>query len=1037
MPTIITRGAVSAKAYGFGVSGGYSVSKSLRFRSSASAYLNRTPASATNRKTWTWSGWVKLGTLSVSRVLFGAGQNSTTGIDFGFLNDNTFFYSINGVGTWTTTAVFRDPSAWYHVVFAFDSTQATQANRSIVYINGVNYAFSSNGVVLNNNYDVNNNIAQYFGYTGVSGTPQYLDGYMAEVNFVDGQALTPSSFGTYDTNGIWQPIKYSGTYGTNGFYLPFSLNSTSSYAGSFNGTSQSLATTSGITNQFTPTSGFTLEMWAYQNNSGSNQGFYVGGGANSWSTSNGYLFGLLFGSAPQWQWNNAGATFTIGFSIPANQWAHIAIGYNGTTTRVWVNGISVGTSTSPYTIPSTVNQYVIGSNIGATSNYYTGNLSNLRFVKGTDVYGVGNATIAVPTGPLTAITNTQLLTLQNSTVIDNSTNAFTITNTGSVTTATATPFVENIFADASGNNNTWAGNNINYSTAGSTYDSMNDSPTVTSATVANYAVLNPVGAATYASLTSANLKLTGGGSTWNNAPSTIAPTSGKWYYEVTTTSWGTTTYSAASVYQAFVSGNLAGSTSSAPGWSAQLATSGNSSYFNANAATAVNMGSWVAGDICNVAVDISAGKIWFGRNGVWYNISGTTYTNTDVAAGNGYAFNNLATNTPTYMSGAVYTVSGNVIDLNFGQRPFSYTPPTGFNALNTYNLPTPTIANGAQYMAATTYTGTGATQTISDGGNNTIGTTFQPDLVWIKSRSAATNNNLFDVLRGTTAYLISNSTATEATNANTLTAFGSTGFTVGSDASAIGVNVNAATYVGWQWKANGAGVTNTNGSITSTVSANTTAGFGIVTYTGTGANATIGHGLGVAPNMVITKSRNLGGSHWTVYHSSVGNTGALLLDTTAATNTSINYWNNTSPTSSVFSVGIDGSVNNSGNTFVAYCWAAVPGYSAFGSYTGNGSTDGPFVYTGFRPRYVLVKETVTVSNWNQWDSSRNPANLTNLLLRPNSSGAESVSGSTDIQVDFLANGFKIRGSSGDFNTNGELIIYAAFAENPFQNSRAR
>jgi len=797
-------------------SGGYSVSKSLRFRSSASAYLNRTPATATNRKTWTWSGWVKLGTLSVARVLFGAGQNATTGIDFGFQSDNTFFYAINGVGSWSTTAVFRDPSAWYHVVFAFDSTQATQANRSIVYINGVNYAFSSNGVVLNNNYDVNNNIAQYFGYTGVSGTPQYLDGYMAEVNFIDGQALAASSFGTYDANGVWQPIKYSGTYGTNGFYLNF---------------------------------------------------------------------------------GNTTSTTTLGY-------------------------------------------------------------------------------------------------------------------------------------DTSGNNNNWTTNNISL-TAGSTYDSMNDSPTVTSATVANYATLNPVGAATYASLTSANLKLTGGGSTWNNAPSTIAPTSGKWYYEVTTTSWGTTTYSAASVYQAFVSGNLAGSTSSAPGWTAQLATSGNSSYFNANAATAVNMGSWVAGDICNVAIDISAGKIWFGRNGVWYNISGTTYTNTDVAAGNGYAFNNLATNTPTYMSGAVYNVSGNVIDLNFGQRPFSYTPPTGFNALNTYNLPTPTIANGAQYMAATTYTGTGASgNAVSNATNNTIGTTFQPDFVWIKSRSLATTDHaLSNVVAGFTLGLSSNNTGAEFNQSSNFTSVGATGFTV--QGTSTSYNQNAATYVGWQWKANGAGVTNTNGSITSTVSANTTAGFSIVTYTGTGANATVGHGLGVAPSMVIVKLRS-SAQDWVVWQTALAGTEYLLF-TTAAKATGATFWNSTTPTSTVFSIGSSGATNSTSGTYVAYCWSAVPGYSAFGSYTGNGSADGPFVYTGFRPRFILTKRTDAVNTWELYDTSRSAYNAATAALYPNTSAAET----TDDPVDILSNGFKMRASGNAFNTSGGTYIYAAFAENPFQNSRAR
>jgi hypothetical protein len=340
-------------------------------------------------------------------------------------------------------------------------------------------------------------------------------------------------------------------------------------------------------------------------------------------------------------------------------------------------------------------------------------------------------------------------------------------------------------------------------------------------------------------------------------------------------------------------------------------------------------------------------------------------------------------------------------------------------------------------MAASTYTGTGSSLTIA----NTVGSTsFQPDFVWVKGRSGATDHALYDSVRGTTKDLVSNSTAAETTQATGLTAFGSTGFTIGALAK---MNTNAATYVGWQWKASGSTVSNTNGSITSTVSAGATQGFSVVTYTGTGANATVGHGLGVAPSMVIVKKRSAAGDQWYVYHASnlspssnAGNN-RVFLNLTAASNQDIAAWNNTNPTSSVFSIGTSTEVNGSGATFVAYCFAPVAGYSAFGSYTGNGSTDGPFVYCGFRPRWVMVKRTDATGNWPMIDSSRGTYNADILALFANLSNAEGTY-SANSGFDLLSNGFKLREpANNDINFSGGTYIFAAFAENPFKNSLAR
>jgi hypothetical protein len=329
-------------------------------------------------------------------------------------------------------------------------------------------------------------------------------------------------------------------------------------------------------------------------------------------------------------------------------------------------------------------------------------------------------------------------------------------------------------------------------------------------------------------------------------------------------------------------------------------------------------------------------------------------------------------------------------------------------------------------MDATLYTGNGSTQTIT----NTAG--FKPDFVWVKSRSAATDHKLTDSVRGVQKGLISNTTGAETTDTNGLTAFNSNGWSLGTDTV---YNNNTATYVGWQWQAGqGSTSSNTSGTITSTVSVNATAGFSVVTYTGNATSgATVGHGLGVAPSMYIVKSRSAA-NNWCAYHVSLGNQYATLLNRSDASYSNINYWNNTSPTSSVFSLGNGGDTNQSSATFVAYCWTPIAGYSAFGSYTGNGSTDGPFVYLGFRPKFVMIKRTDTTANWYIFDTARDTYNAAGLELYPNLSNAES-DGRPDL--DILSNGMKMRSTATGQNANGGTYIYACFAESPFKNALAR
>ena len=782
----------------------YPLQRSVRLRSSASAYFNRTPASATNRQKYTLSLWFKRGTLGTNQALFSASDGTQSNeflIYFDTNNALGFQQTVGGSAAGQiscfTNAVFRDPSSWYHAVIAIDTTQATSTNRLLLYINGVAQTFSSYSVGSSINTWVDNTNPHALGKR--SDASLYFDGYLEEVNFIDGQQLTPSSFGAYNSYGVWSPAKYTGTYGTNGFYLNFQDNS-------------ALTTTANI--------------------------------------------------------------------------------------------------------------------------------------------GIGK--------------------------------------------------------DSSGNGNYWTSNNISI-TAGVTYDSMLDVPTLTSNTNSNYCTLNPLknGALT---VTNGNLTVTGTAATTGTVVASMGVTSGKWYWEYTVGSTDQNSMIGICTDAVTLTSYIG---FDAYGWG-YYGVNGN----KYNNSTPLAYGaSYTNGDIIGVALDADSGTLTFYKNNT---SQGTAYTG--LTSGPYFpAFGD---------SGSAATPTGS---FNFGQRPFSYTPPTGFNRLCTYNLPDSIVPVGAQYMAATTYTGNGSTQAIT---NTVNGKSFQPDLVWIKARSVAYNNYLEDSVRGVGKDLSSNLTDAEATY-NLLTAFNSNGFTAFTNGTYLASNQNGTTYVGWQWRAsNASAVTNTSGSITSQVSANQTAGFSVVTCTTPASGAfTIGHGLGVAPRMIIVKDR-ANATGWPVYHASVTTQNEyLLLNTTAAKATLSGMFGAALPTSTVFGQTVGAGVNaNIG--MVAYCFAAVPGYSAFGSYTGNGSADGPFVYTGFMPRWLMVKSSSIGGAGYSWfilDSSRNTYNIVGNYLLAQASDAEAVTGI----VDFLSNGFKLRFGGGGVNPASQTIIYAAFAENPFKNSLAR
>ena len=571
--------------------------------------------------------------------------------------------------------------------------------------------------------------------------------------------------------------------------------------------------------------------------------------------------------------------------------------------------------------------------------------------------------------------------------------------------------------DSSGNSNTWTVNNLSVA-SGSGNDSLIDTPTNYTAASGNnggnYATLNPLQKGSSITLSNGNLDVSHSGS--NNAifVSTIGVSSGKWYVEFTLT---TSNANVGITNNPILSNGYLGQ------------GSGDYVYYNNgkkyNNATGATYGdSFGAGDTIGVAFDADGGNIYFYKNGIVQNSGTAAYTG--------------LTSGPYFFGGGESAGSGQAGNWNFGQRQFAISSiPTGYKSLCTTNFPDPTIADGLTAFDVALWTGNGSSQTVSS-------LNFNPDIIWTKTRSHAVDSKLVDTVRGISEVQETNQARADYTDTNGVTSTSATGFSLGSGGD---FNTNGRTYVGWTWDCGTSTASNTDGSITTNVRVNTSAGCSIVTYTGTGSNATFGHGLGATPEFVIVKSRS-NTQNWAVYHASNSVGGATpaelyayLNSGNAVSSTDAGpFWNNTAPTSSVVNVGTDNDTNASSYTYVAYCFAPVDGFSNFGVFTGNGSTNGPFVYTGFRPNWVMVKSETYAGNWNIFDYRRPEYNETDGILRANTSGAEfdgSAQGSFSIGVDLLSNGFKIRQAGVDANSSGQRLIYAAFAEHPFKTSRAR
>jgi hypothetical protein len=1254
----------------------FQIDRSLRFNSDDSAYLNFTPSTSGDKKKWTWSGWVKKCANGGAGALFGAisGGNYML-LRFRSDNDRISIDQYNTGNFYVyTDAVFRDNSAWYHIVCAVDTTQATESNRIKIWANGVQQSLTAGTNWPTQNQDTYVNDTSYGMQIGTISSVK-LDGYLAEVNFVDGQALAESDFGEYDDNGVWQPKAYSGTYGTNGFHLDFSDNSSNDALGyDANGTVRyypdvtgtgisstvknlfdgntglSVDGTAGTTITFTPSTPipYSSSVEVYTASGATERTYSLNGGtgvtnvANGWTTlatgsgtitsisntpnSNYYqswsairVDGVILTDPNDWTVNNIQATAAYGIQNASNivgvstKTFYFPITYATTVTYeafVRVTGdvsynYLADNGSSNWNIGITTNSVLFGNFSSgyvtfSSTNVHDGNWHFVRLTttgSSTSLYIDGTLHATEPSGGGVS-TGTQVTNNVHSAGSGSMQVAYLRITNGGTPPTTGIPALADmnqpagtggtlVFFDklddiASSGTKTSDGGNVTITMAGesvptdqSGVDSFIDSPTNYEADSGNnggnYATLNPLALGNNITLSNGNLEAgeaSTSGHTW--AKSTIGVKSGKWYVEIVVDSATGPNAIGLTNYGSKHTGWI-GADGSAVNQFNMIYNNGTlRQIFDGNVATTnyISGSQWTTGDVLQIAYDADNDKAWFGINNTWYQADGSSTTLSAVEAGTNATFVNF-----NYSSEYFFTTDHHDAGFtyNFGQRPFAYTPPTGYKSLCTTNLDDPLIEDPSTAFDIALWSGDGAARNIP--------TSMSPDLVWIKKRNSATfgNHQLFDAVRQATYALVPNDSQGENEETTQLTAFNSDGFSLGGSTF---VNATSNTYVGWAWDAgtsntdltavynqnqswsgymltpsggygnpkekafnaqsynyaetanNGetldfnsvtgltastnvfvlpentasvsytvtadiggttytdssvgqAGVTfSYTGNVTritvrnndsnsptrlthikvdskelidqniavtqptldSTYRANTSAGLSIVSYTGNGASsAVIGHGLNAAPKMIMVKNRDVG-DHGAVYHVGTDATNpqnyflklfAATSDGTASRSDVGAMWNDTAPTSSVFSVGTEDNVNASTENYIAYCWTSVEGYSAFGSYVGNGSADGPFIYTGFKVGWLMVKNSTTSNEtWTIHDSTRDVDNPAEHRLLPSSDGGETT-GTSPRYKDLLSNGFKIRGTSGEQNTSGNVYVYAAFAENPFKTARAR
>ena len=1016
----------------------------LRF--DGSSYLSR-PFTGGNQLIHTISMWVKRATLTPSNhtdALFSAGAPADTNRVFLISYEssqrlNTWGFSPDAFNLRyqrRTSSVYRDLSAWYHIVMAIDYTNQTGNDRVKLYVNGAqitSFDTQTTTDASSGTSAIGHSYTYYIGRYAYASQPIIKDCYLANIHFIDGQALDPSHFGYYNRSSRqWKPKKYSGTYGGNGFYLPFNTN----VYRYFNGAASVNLSGSPIT-----TFPCTVSCWVNLNDVGGTYGQIINLNVGGTRASIFYNYndnGSFTG--------DQASTFTICIGLqnhfstenlrtyPNSGWHHLAVVFkSGTnvTPDVYIDGEFVSPTNRGLSHGGTgVN--AIGSN-GSSAEYLSGYITNVAYfdnytITQEEVTEIFNSGLD---GDLTELSITQ----PNSYLKLNEKTGTTVAATLGTITGTATNSMITNSLDFSGNHNDWTP--IGFSG----HDTVPDSPTN------NFASLNPLYEVnTNVTYSEGNLKHSCTSSTADISTSTLAVSAGKYYWEILFTS--SNSNSLFGIENRTENSGYGGTRS---GW--------RSSGSLDNLTGSVSSG-WSSNNVLGVLLNLDNGEVTFYEN----NLSKGTLTIVNWVAGSQYLAwvgndsSTLVANfgqDPTFAGTKSPTTT--YTDAN-GIGSFYYQPPNGALALCTANLSRSVIEDPADYFKAVKYVGDySSPATISVG--------FNPDLVWIKQRTpyASQSHCIYDSVRGVSKRLYSDSTSQEITpdgNGGVTNFSDNNGFELTRPTNQAFEGYDSSMQmIAWCWKAGGNSNTfNINGTGYSTYSAlqtdntslpaitsgmitpsgmsiNTDAGFSIVKYTGNAtAGASVVHGLGQKPDCIIVKRLTGTVMNWGVYHQSLASNEILQLDVPDDVYADSGVFNGTQPTSSVFYLGETTAIDNASADYIAYCWHSVEGYSKFGSYTGNGSSDGPFVYTGFRPAFVMIKNTNTnTSNWYMFDSARNTYNVTNRILFPNGNDAES----TNNLWDFTSNGFKLRSTDGGANLSGHTIIYMAFAEQPFNYANAR
>lgn len=970
--------------------------KSVRFNPDDSAYLNKTLSGGSNT-TFTLSFWTKICSSSSILEIFSASDGGTGTADTLRISSGRFQLYIANSSIIQTDGYYRDPGGWLHVVL-----QADAPNYKI-YINGVLEKETSSGPSSFSGFNQTNSSIGRRQYNN----SRYFDGYLTDMYFIDGSAEEPSSFGSFDTNNVWRPKLYTGTYGTNGFHLfDFENESTIGHDSSGNENDWTAnnfdSNTSLISFNLDPTSTpFTDKGGVYT---------ITNTGSTTTTTAATNSFNLTtvpsFNGSTKWLSSTTSVTLASTYTVDYYWYAESSQVSNATVVDTGGEKAfrDYGSATSrtirlknnagydDYSYSTSANTWyhvrITNSGIWVNGSSVSSSPRNIGG-RGGDLYiGTYNNSGSYPwngqIGPV-RISHQNL----------------------------GAPPSGGLVAESDG---TLA----NVTSANPDADILTDVPTngtqddtgVGGELSANYCTWNPLaiknGGATALQCVDGNLNFgdQGNTSSYGSCVGTIGVTSGKWYFEVTLASGSGVD---SNVYVGILPIEEYQTNSSANAFNANdsaLSIRGNGAAYRGDDSSTAGYATGVAiGSTLGFAFDVDAGTM-------------TCFLDTTSLGTFPYSLAAGKTWVPfaTDWSNA-QPVNEHVI--NCGQRPWVATPPTDYKAICTANLSEATIPDGSNNFEAKTFTGTGAEQVIT-------GLEFQPDLTIFGIRDNSRSRLLFDSHRGATFYLQTNGASNpgQVEDATTLTSFNSDGFTVGSSAD---VNRSTSDIITWNWKA-GSSSSNTDGTISSTVRANASAGFSIVTWTGTGSAGTVGHGLNATPKLVIAKVYDSGYTdNWPVYHSAYGATQYTYLNTNLRATTYSDFWNDTEPTSSVFSVGTANSDNT--KNLIAYCFAPVAGYSSFGTFYSNASADNQFVYTGFKPRFVLIKaydasvSSLASGGWGIRDSARQSYNPQGPSMSLNTNSIES----TGTSMDFLSNGIKFRDGFG----GNRDILYIAFAENPF------